>query len=55
MAEKRIQKMRLKKGSFKDYCGWDVTESCIKKWESSSDTKTRKRATLARTFRRLSK
>lgn len=52
-------KERGTEGTFTSYCkrlGYDgVTESCIKKGKSSKNPKTRKRATLAKTFRSMKK
>lgn len=45
----------LKKGAFKDYCGGKVTDDCIEKGEESDDPTTRKRASLAKTFRKMAK
>jgi len=39
------------KGSFTDYCGGKVTQECIDKGKKSPDTKTKRRANLAETFR----
>jgi len=49
----------LKKGAFTEYCkrkGYKgVTEKCIQEGKKSKNPKTRKRATLAETFRKMKK
>jgi len=45
----------MKKGSFTKYCGGKVTDECIKRGMKSSNPKTRKRASLAKTFRKMKK
>ena len=47
---KKGHKIRIKKeniGKFTEYCGGNVTDSCIQKGKNSSDPKIRKRATFA--------
>jgi hypothetical protein len=48
-----------KKGSFTSYCkkkGYKgVTDKCIKEGQKSKNPKTKKRANLAKTFRKMSK
>ena len=59
MAEKWIQKAHLKEGAFTDWCksqGYGgVTKECIAAGKRSEDPKTRKRANLASTFRKMSR
>lgn len=43
------------KGSFTKYCGGKVTDECIKRGLNSPDPTTRKRASLAKTFRKIKK
>lgn len=45
----------LKKGAFTKYCGGKVTQECIERGKNSPNPTTRKRATLAETFRKMHK
>jgi len=58
-AEKFIQKAIKKPGAFTEWCkrqGFDgVTSECIRRGMASDDPKTRKRAALAKTLRKLAK
>jgi len=49
MAKKWIQKAvkKMKKGSFREYCGGKVTLECIRRGKNSSDPTIRRRAALA--------
>ena len=53
--KKWIQKTDMKKGAFTDYCGGKVTSDCIEKGLKSDDPKTVKRASLAKTLRKIAK
>ncbi len=46
---------KMKKGSFTKYCGGKVTDECIRRGLKSSNPTTRKRASLAKTFRKMSR
>ena len=54
-----IQKAVKKKGAFTEYCkkqGYNgVTEACIQKGLKSKNPTTKKRANLAKTFRKMAK
>lgn len=54
-AKKWIQKTDMKKGAFTDYCGGKVTSACIEKGLKSDDPTTVKRASLAKTLRKIAK
>ena len=53
--KKWIKKAEIKKGAFTDYCGGDVTSDCIEKGLKSDDPHVVKMASLAKTFRKMSK
>jgi hypothetical protein len=59
MAKKWIQKAHLKKGTFTAWCKQQgfggVTEACIQAGLKSSDDTIRRRAQLAKTFRKMKK
>ena len=58
MADKKwLSKLapKLKKGAFTAYCGGEVTDECVKKGLKSSNPTTRRRAALAKTFRKIAK
>ena len=45
----------MKTGAFTDYCGGKVTAACIEKGLKSDDPTTVKRASLAKTLRKIAK
>ena len=51
--DKWIQDAVKKPGSFTEYCGGKVTDECIEKGKKSNNKKTRQRAELAETFRKM--
>ena len=57
--EKWIQEMDLKEGAFEKWCKMHgfkgVTKKCIEKGKKSKNPKTRKRAVLAETFKKIAK
>ncbi len=57
--KKWIKAAHLKKGTFTKYCvakGYGgVTKKCIAEGKKSSDPKTRKRAVLAQTFKKMAR
>ena len=53
--KKWIQKTDMKKGAFTDYCGGKVTADCIEKGLKSDDPTIVKRASLAKTLRKIAK
>ncbi len=57
--KKWIQGMDLKEGAFTEYCkkkGYKkVTKKCIEEGKRSKNPKTRKRAVLAETFKKIAK
>jgi len=54
-SKKWIQKTHMKTGAFKDYCGGKVTAACIEKGLKSDDPTTVRRASLAKTLRKIVK
>jgi len=55
MHKKWIQGAIKKPGAFREYCGGKVTNECINRGLRSPDPTTRRRASLAKTLRKISK